>query len=65
MMVSMSIPISQFIRSPPPHLHIPILYVCVSMPALQIHSFVPFFLDFAYLCYYMVFAVLFLAYFTL
>ena len=42
--VFMSNLISQFIPpSPQPHVHMCILYVCVSIPALQIGSSVPFF----------------------
>ena len=46
--VYMPTPVSQFVPTSPAALvpvnvHISILYVCVSIPALQIGSFVPFF----------------------
>ena len=55
----MSIPISQFI--PPPHpplsVHTFILFICVSILALQIGSPVPHFLDFTYTDYYIYFSL--------
>ena len=42
--VYVSIPVSQFIpQSPLPHVHKSVLYVCISIPAVQIGSSVPFF----------------------
>ena len=35
---------------PPPHVHMSIIDVCVSIPALEIGSHVPFFLDSTYMC---------------
>ena len=62
----MSILISQFI--PPPTLspgkHKFVFYICDSTSVLKISSFVPFFLDYTYKWYHMIFVFLCLTYFT-
>ena len=64
--VYMSIPISQFTLPPLPLcVHMSILYVCVSIPALKISSSLPFFLDSTYMCQYTIFVFLFLTSFCM
>lgn len=41
--VFISISISQFVTSSPPPIHISFLYVCISIPDLEIGSSIPFF----------------------
>ena len=64
MEVYMSTLISQFNPpSPFPHFHMSILYICISIPSLQIGSSLPFFYT-PHICTNMQYILFFLTYFT-